>query len=139
MPAPRHRHRDPVSTGAAPSPMALAARPASSAAELITLSEAARVAGVHRDTVRAWCARGDLPSLRQGPRREVRLRRGDLLRLLGDRDQKADGHKAGTHKVLDGIGTSRPLRPLRGPGGTSTDTLRRLAYELSASDAVQPG
>ena len=56
-PAPRHRHRDTVPIGAAPSPMALAARPAP-AAELITLSEAARLAGVHRDTVRAWCARG---------------------------------------------------------------------------------
>ena len=38
--------------------MALAARPGP-AAELITLAEAARLAGVHRDTVRAWAARGE--------------------------------------------------------------------------------
>ena len=44
--------------------MALAARPGP-AAELITLAEAARLAGVHRDTVRAWAARGDLSAIHE--------------------------------------------------------------------------
>ena len=61
--------------------MALAARPGP-AAELITLSEAARLAGVHPATVRAWCARGDLPSIRHGRTRELRLRRVDVERLI---------------------------------------------------------
>ena len=84
--------------------MALAARPGQ-AAELITLSEAARLAGVHRDTVRAWCARGDLPSLRQGARREVRLRRTDLLRHLEQRGlYAANGSNRGT--TPNGVGNS---------------------------------
>src|SRR6185503_18396368 len=81
--------------------MALVARP-EPAAELITLSEAARLAGVHRDTVRAWCARGDLPSQRQGARREVRLRRADLARLLDERSR----HAAPGSPAPNGVSTS---------------------------------
>ena len=93
------------------------------AAELITLSEAARLAGVHRDTVRSWCAKGDLPSLRQGARREVRLRRGDLERLIEGRGRRT-------------VATSAPT--LRVVGRTGSDALRRLASELSGSEALQP-
>jgi diguanylate cyclase (GGDEF)-like protein/excisionase family DNA binding protein len=100
--------------------MALAARPGP-AAELITLAEAARLAGVHRETVRSWCSHGDLPSLRHGPHHEVRLRRGDLDRLLEQR-----GRRRG----------SRPA--LRVVGPTGTDALRRLASELSGSETLQP-
>ena len=100
--------------------MALAARPGP-AAELITLSEAAQLAGVHPATVRSWCARGELPSLRHGARHELRLRRGDLERLIEGR--------AGSRR--------RSGRPdLRVVGGT--DALRRLASELSGSDSLQP-
>ena len=123
--------------------MALAARPGP-AAELITLSEAARVAGVHRDTVRAWCARGELPHLRHGARHEVRLRRGDLDRLLDDRSRRITGNGAtgadgtnglnGTHGLNGANGAAR----VRAVGRTGTDALRRLASELSGSDALQP-
>jgi diguanylate cyclase (GGDEF)-like protein/excisionase family DNA binding protein len=92
------------------------------AAELITLSEAARLAGVHRETVRAWCARGDLPSLRHGPRQELRLRRGDLERHLDGRGR--------------GASVGKPASRVVGP--SSTDALRRLASELSGSEALQP-
>src|SRR4051812_46323239 len=68
--------------GAAPKPMALAARPAP-AADLITLSEAARLAGVSRDTVRTWADRGDLPTVGSTASRTRRVRRADLVRLLG--------------------------------------------------------
>jgi diguanylate cyclase (GGDEF)-like protein/excisionase family DNA binding protein len=101
--------------------MALAARPGP-AAELITLSEAARLAGVHRNTVRAWCAKGDLPSLRQGARRELRLRRSDLDRLLERRRRKEAGARAPALRIV---------------GRTGTDALRRLASELSGSEALQ--
>jgi diguanylate cyclase (GGDEF)-like protein/excisionase family DNA binding protein len=112
--------------------MALAARP-SPAAELITLSEAARLAGVHRDTVRAWCAKGDLPSLRQGARRELRLRRSDLERLLESRARsKARSTSTAGSTVAAGVPALRVV------GRTSTDALRRLASELSGSEALQP-
>jgi diguanylate cyclase (GGDEF)-like protein/excisionase family DNA binding protein len=127
--------------------MALAARPGP-AAELLTLSEAARVAGVHRETVRSWASRGHLPSTRHGARNEIRLRRGDLERLLVDRgatnghsDGHADGH-AGPAHAPNGRASSahatggHPLVP--GTARSSTDALRRLASELSGSDALQP-
>jgi diguanylate cyclase (GGDEF)-like protein/excisionase family DNA binding protein len=142
--------------------MALAARPGP-AAELISLSEAARLAGVHRDTVRAWCARGDLPSLREGGRREVRLRRADLQRLLERRTNQRDlATPLRTHATsasapssgLDRRGPAASPQPAAGPhrsngaratavrprnvGRTGTDALRRLASELSGADALQP-
>jgi diguanylate cyclase (GGDEF)-like protein/excisionase family DNA binding protein len=131
--------------------MALAARP-NPAAELITLSEAARVAGVHRETVRAWCARGDLPSLRHGTRRETRLRRADLDRLLSRRAKGATGAVA--RRVTDqkplptakgssrnGLRRGTGIRGAAKPGTvgpTGADALRRLASELSGSDSLQP-
>ncbi len=120
--------------------MALAARPGP-AAELITLSEAARMAGVHRDTVRAWCARGDLPSLRQGARREVRLRRGDLQQLLDGRTRRVAANGAnGVHHAhgSNGSNGTNGAAKLRTVGPTGTDALRRLASELSGADALQP-
>jgi diguanylate cyclase (GGDEF)-like protein/excisionase family DNA binding protein len=105
--------------------MALAARPGP-AAELITLSEAARLAGVHRDTVRAWAAKGDLKAIREPHGRRIRLRRGDLERLLEQRDQRAwHGRRKGGP-------------PLRIVDPTGTDALRRLASELSGSESLQP-
>jgi diguanylate cyclase (GGDEF)-like protein len=101
--------------------MALAAR-SGTAAELISMSEAGRLAGVHPATVRSWCSRGDLRSLRQGRRRELRVRRGDVERLIDGRNQARQQ------------GSRRP--DLRVVGGT--DALRRLASELSGSESIQP-
>ena len=131
--------------------MALAARPGP-AAELITLSEAALMAGVHRDTVRGWCARGKLPSLRHGVRGEVRLRRSDLEQLLSGRSTATTATR---HRSNASTASRHPKRngaaePVAGPNGangdprvravgrTSTDALRRLASELSGADALQP-
>jgi diguanylate cyclase (GGDEF)-like protein/excisionase family DNA binding protein len=116
--------------------MALAARPAP-AAELITLTEAARQAGVHRDTVRAWCARGELPSVRQGARNEVRLRRGDLDRLLDGRSRRAAANGGNGSRGPSGAHASGGAHKVRADGRTGTDALRRLASELSGSDALQ--
>ncbi|HUQ43810.1 MAG TPA: EAL domain-containing protein [Candidatus Limnocylindria bacterium] len=110
--------------------MALAARPGP-AAELLTMSEAARIAGVHRDTVRSWCARGDLTTVTIGPGRSVRLRRRDLERLM-------DGRIRATVPPPTSTAPS-PLPPaLSMVGKTSTDALQRLASELSGSDSLQP-
>jgi diguanylate cyclase (GGDEF)-like protein/excisionase family DNA binding protein len=103
--------------------MALAARPGP-AAELITLSEAARVAGVHRDTVRAWAAKGDLSTIREPGSRQIRLRRGDLERLLQQHERRS---RQGRHKFEPRIADP-----------TGTDALRRLASELSGAESLQP-
>ena len=137
--------------------MALAARPAPPAAELITLSEATRIVGVHRDTVRAWCVRGDIASIRYGPRHQLHLRRADLDVLITEREGRLGqegqpvsatttapapahdtSHAAGNGHAHPTGGTLRPLRPLRATSASSTDALRRLASELSSTDALQP-
>src|SRR6185503_18782810 len=124
-----HQHDDTrsgVEQGAAPSPMALAARPGP-AAELITLAEAARLAGVHRNTVREWAAKGRLAAVRETDRRELRVRRGDLERVLQERAAK--------EKPRRRRGRATPLRLVE---PTGTDALRRLASELSGSESLQP-
>jgi diguanylate cyclase (GGDEF)-like protein/excisionase family DNA binding protein len=105
--------------------MALAARPGP-AAELITLSEAARLAGVNRDTVRAWAAKGDLPAIRETGSRRIRVRRGDLDRLLEQGRPSARGRRG------RGGTSPRVVEP------TGTDALRRLASELSGAESLQP-
>jgi diguanylate cyclase (GGDEF)-like protein/excisionase family DNA binding protein len=132
--------------------MAFAARPGP-AAELITLSQAARMAGVHRDTVRAWCDRGELPTLRHGARGQVRLRRADVERLLSGRSRSAPapaGHASYGSRAVPPVAEHRVDRRVAGSNGissdprvravgrTSTDALRRLASELSGADALQP-
>ena len=162
--------------------MALAARPGP-AAELLTLSEAARLAGVDRETVRAWCERGEL-ALVAGQGRRARLRRRDLERLLdaqvrhgpeprrpgrrgegavrsrppivvrghaGDRRSRAAGSNgaeatggrsgAGGGPRSNGgtaDGIDRAGREPRLIEASGTDALRRLASELSGSEALQP-
>ena len=121
--------------------MALAARP-TPAAELLTLAEAARLAGVDRDTVRGWCDRGDLQAVR-GTGRAVRLRRRDLERLLtarpgsepSNRGHAGDRRARAAEIATNGTGAPAPTRRGLAPG---TDALRRLASELSGSDALQP-
>jgi diguanylate cyclase (GGDEF)-like protein/excisionase family DNA binding protein len=129
--------------------MALAARPGP-AAELLTLSEAARLAGVDRETVRGWCNQGDLMAVRTTGR-QMRLRRRELERFLdartrskpanrghaGDRRARAEdaraGHANGVSSSSQSLATAG--RRVLGPG---TDALRRLASELSGSEDLQP-
>jgi len=107
--------------------MALAARPGP-AAELITLADAARLAGVHPNTVRAWASKGQLAAVRETGRREMRVRRGDLERLLQQRETRMP-----TSRRRRGAATTlRLVEP------TGTDALRRLASELSGSESLQP-
>ena len=49
---------------------------------LLTISQAATLAGVHESTIRAWCASGRLQSVRVDPRGHRRVRPEDLTRLV---------------------------------------------------------
>jgi diguanylate cyclase (GGDEF)-like protein len=110
---------------------------------LLTLADAAAIAGVGRADVRAWCSSGELPSV-DGPRPRQRLvRRSDLAAFLASRS----GRDASTKPRP---GTTRPSR-LRSAGpsrnaakgsglpsdpkdSTSSDgdhVLRRIAAEVS--------
>ena len=120
--------------------MALAARPGP-AAELITLSEAARLAGVHRDTVRAWCARGDLPSLRQGARASFAsagATSSGCSKTAPQRPATRPAAAADERRRRPAERIERPRRSCASSPRTGTDALRRLASELSGSDALQP-
>ncbi|HET9851747.1 MAG TPA: diguanylate cyclase, partial [Candidatus Limnocylindrales bacterium] len=130
--------------------MALAARPGP-AAELLTLSEAARLAGVDRETVQTWCDRGDLKAAK-GTGRTQRLLRRDLERFLdrrnrpapanrghaGDRRARAAEAEAATAQPRDAASRRGAEATSRRVLGAGTDALRRLASELSGSDTLQP-
>jgi len=107
--------------------MALASRPRP-AAELLTLAEAARLARVQPATVRSWAAKGRLAAVRGADARELRFRRGDLDRVLRERDAAG---RATRRRRED-------TTPLRVVEPTGTDALRRLASELSGSESLQP-
>jgi diguanylate cyclase (GGDEF)-like protein len=137
--------------------MALAARAAASG-ELLTLSQAAVMAHVHRDTVRSWCVSGRLPSVGGTRRGDRRVRRTDLERILADRrgaslgelpgTRGADGSKSPISAAIDSARmTPKLLRPRGAPkllparpgpshDAAGGDTLRRLASELSGSQDV---
>ena len=117
--------------------MALAARPAP-AAELLTLSEAARLAGVDRETLRAWCDRGDLTTV-GGSGRQMKLHRRDLERFLSGRSGSGTGNRhGGDRRVRPGGPTNGAAAPRPRTMAPGTDALRRLASELSGSEALQP-
>ncbi|MBI2776465.1 MAG: EAL domain-containing protein [Chloroflexi bacterium] len=118
--------------------MALAVQSGSSR-ELLTLSEAAVIARVHPDTVRAWCTAGRLPATTGARRGQRRILRTDLERLLDER-------RPGTLRPLPGpaatgrvmtAATSPVTTPAAAPRRTVVDvggdTLRWLASEVSGS------
>ena len=96
--------------------------------DLLTLAEAAAVAHVHRDTVRAWCTTGRLPSIGGDHRGGRRVRRADLERALAARRRRP----LATLPELPAIGPR--LRPNH--DSTGDDALRRLAADLSANQDV---
>jgi diguanylate cyclase (GGDEF)-like protein len=104
--------------------MALAAR-STPMEDLLTLAEAAAVAHVHRDTVRAWCTTGRLPSTGGNHRGGRRVRRADLERALAARRRRP----LATLSELPAIGPR--VRPNH--DSTGDDALRRLAADLSAN------
>ena len=119
--------------------------------DLLTLEEAAVLAHVHRDTVRAWCVSGRLPSITGATRGDRRVRRKDLEAMLAERSRGLD-HAARIPSERASA-AARPAiiaaeAPLPGEalglrdaqrsadGSRGGDALRRLASELSGTDDV---
>ena len=50
--------------------------------ELISMTEAARLLGVHRTTLVGWLRQGRIPALRYGHHGPYRVRRGDILAFI---------------------------------------------------------
>ncbi|MGH2513620.1 MAG: GAF domain-containing protein, partial [Candidatus Limnocylindrales bacterium] len=104
-------------------------------ADLVTIAEAARLAGVHRNTIRSWCASGRLSSVRINRRGDRRIRRRDIQGLVARR-------LAGSVAPIGGAAGGGP--PNGGPpvvGGVPVDhsagsrsrddAVRRIAAEVS--------
>ena len=53
----------------------------------LAIVDAAKLAGVHEATIRAWISRGDLPGYRAG--RHRRVKRAELERFM---DSRSDGN-----------------------------------------------
>ncbi|MEW5991313.1 MAG: EAL domain-containing protein [Chloroflexota bacterium] len=107
--------------------MALAAR-STPRGQLLTLEEAAAIAGVRLATIRAWCASGRLPSSGGERRGTRRVRRSDLERALAERRRPRRTTVPPPETVL------RQLPRRREPRGDTA--LRRLAAELSGSPDI---
>jgi diguanylate cyclase (GGDEF)-like protein/excisionase family DNA binding protein len=103
--------------------------------DLVTMHEAASIAGVHRNTIRTWCAAGRLPYVRVNRRGDRRFRRADLEKLLANRtlDPAVGGRPPRWHSRTNAArdpGRARHLR-LVGAGGGRADVLRRIAADIS--------
>ncbi len=99
--------------------------------DLVTIAEAARLAGVHRNTVRSWCAAGRLSSVRINHRGDRRIRRPDLDGLIS---RRAAAERASEPRVA-GLGAAAGQPPTPAPPPTHLlgrgDALRRIAAEIS--------
>jgi hypothetical protein len=88
-------------------------RPSESSPELLTVAQAAKLAGVSEKTVRNWLSTHRLT--RHGAPRTPRVARGELLALI-NQQPVSDGRTARPR---------RPRRPQTGPG-----TFARMAREV---------
>ena len=108
----------------------------SASGDLITIAEAARMAGVHRNTVRSWCANGRLSSVRINRRGDRRVHRRDVERFVARRGSIAPGSTV--HHAAPSTGQATPnSTPLAAhdaesgagpdPIGGRGEALRRIA------------
>ncbi len=103
----------------------------------LTVTKAARLLGVHPNTVRAWSDAGRLRFYRINPRGDRRYRLGDLQRFLAAAEQAAQdaahGPSTGSRRATDGReGAARAeLAPLLDT--TDTDRHRR---DLALLDSI---
>jgi diguanylate cyclase (GGDEF)-like protein/excisionase family DNA binding protein len=114
---------------------------------LLTFSQAATLAGVHRSTIRAWCEAGRLPSVRVNKRGERRVRRVDLTRFVKARSSQrhaadqparppsADAESA-RRRTLGEPTSSLPLRLVRDQIDRA-ETLRRITAEISGAPDLE--
>jgi diguanylate cyclase (GGDEF)-like protein/excisionase family DNA binding protein len=116
---------------------------------LLTMSESAVLAGVHRNTIRAWCASGLLPFVRIDARGERRVQRRDLERLMVVRRARADLVADEARRARESQVTPLPddllpkpptdgalLRAVPDQRPSGGDALRRLAADLSSSHGL---
>jgi diguanylate cyclase (GGDEF)-like protein/excisionase family DNA binding protein len=107
---------------------------------LLTISQAATLAGVHRSTVRAWCEAGRLPSVRVNRRGERRIRRDDLTRLVKARSHKSIARSADPVVSLEANSgeplSSAPIRLIREQIDRA-ETLRRMTAEISGASTLE--
>lgn len=97
--------------------------------ELITIAEAARLAGVHRNTVRSWCASGRLSSVRINRRGDRRVRRRDVESFI---TRRAAIHRHSAPPPQAAVAEKAlPATPAEGDPTVRGDALRRIASEVS--------
>ena len=53
--------------------------------EIITLTEACGILGLHPNTLRKWDNKGYLKAIRYGTRKDRRYRKSDILKLLNQK------------------------------------------------------
>ena len=120
--------------------MALAARPGP-AAELISLSEAARLAGVHprHGPVMVRARRPAVAAPRRAQRAAPPPRAtSSACSTDGTSARRRSGREAAQRRPGRPTAAARPARRSARRRGGGTDALRRLASELSGADALQP-
>jgi diguanylate cyclase (GGDEF)-like protein/excisionase family DNA binding protein len=113
--------------------MAIAFRPPD---PLLTIGEAAALAGVHRNTLRGWCTSGRLPSIRINARGERRIRRSDLDRLLRVAPPKPvarDGRSTARRERRPREFRSTAPTELRSTQRARSEALRRIVDEVSGT------
>ena len=49
---------------------------------LLTVNQAARILNIHANTIRRWCDKGMLKAYRIGPRKDRRINRKDIEKML---------------------------------------------------------
>ncbi|MEK6719801.1 MAG: GAF domain-containing protein [Chloroflexota bacterium] len=96
----------------------------------LTVTKAARLLGVHPNTVRAWSDQGRLRFYRINRRGDRRYRVGDLNRFLAAADSS-------THDPHGSALTSTPDRPRGTPGGHHA-TAQRAPFRPSLETAAEP-
>lgn len=107
-------------------------------ADLITIAEGARLAGVHRNTVRSWCASGRLSSVRINRRGDRRIHRAEIQGLVARRTARP-AEPARPAELAELTSASRPLAPDDAPAQPSEasdprrreDAIRKIAAEVS--------
>ncbi|HEY7524158.1 MAG TPA: diguanylate cyclase [Candidatus Limnocylindrales bacterium] len=114
--------------------------------DLLTMTEAASIAGVHRNTIRAWCASGRLPFVRVDRRGERRVRRTDLDRQVAARRARTalvaeEARLARGAPGVEPIATATTgedaapaVQPIEDRHPRGGEALRRLASDLSGTE-----
>src|SRR5690606_2603988 len=105
-------------------------------ADLVSMREAATLAGVHRNTIRTWCAAGRLPYVRVNRRGDRRFRRSDVERLAVERRVPARSERAGPLSAVPAgpspgtAGRSARRIGIASRSGSRADALRRIAADI---------